>query len=408
MNILTLPIAETILTMIKESKQMNRKEFIKMCGLLGIGLPLQASLSSCQKQDVTLGESENVLIIGAGAAGLSAGYLLNQQGVDFQILEAAPTYGGRMKRTLDFADFPIPLGGEWLHVERGIFDEIVNDSSIQVEVETTPYNPDEDNALFEGQEARLSDLGFTIDQKFINSTWFDFYDEYIVPSIESRISFNQIVASIDYSGSKVIVKTNTDEFSADRVIVTVPVKILQNGTIDFLPALPSDKQEAIDQVTIWDGCKAFIEFSEKFYPALIGFNIEPETDGQKLYYDAAYGQNTDRHILGLFAVGTGTLPYVQLEEDALINYMLGELDEIFDNQASPNYVKHIFQNWNTEPFANGAYIVDHEDWRRLRTLGESVAGKLFFAGDGYTEGNDWSSVHAAARSAKRVVEDLVG
>ena len=387
---------------------MTRKEFVKMCGLLGIGLPLGATISSCDDDGISPSSPEKVIIIGAGAAGLTAGYLLNQRGIEFQILEASSTYGGRMKRTTDFADFPIPLGAEWLHVGRGIFDEVVNDASVQVNIETTPYNPDVDYGLFEGMQISVEDVGFTIDQKFINSTWFDFFDQYIVPTVQGKISFNQVVVSIDYSGDQVLVNTSAGEFSADKAIITVPVKMLQNGAIAFTPDLPNDKLDAIANVTVWDGYKAFIEFSEKFYPAFTAFETVPETAGQKLYYDAAYGQNTSRHILGLFAVGTGTLPYAQLTGDDLINYMLNELDDIYNGQASANYIKHIFQNWNNEPFINGAYVVDHEDWRRVRTLGESVSNKLFFAGTAYTTGEDWSSVHTAARSAIRAIEELVG
>lgn len=387
---------------------MTRKEFVQLCGILGVGLPVQATFGSCSKEEPILRTSDKVIIIGAGAAGLSAAYLLNQRGVDVQILEAASHYGGRMIRTTDFADFPIPLGAEWLHVESGVFDEIVNNSSIQVNVNTIPYNPNVDYGLFEGMQVSIADIGFTIDQKFINATWFDFFEQYVTPSVKNKVSYNQVVSSIDYSGDQVFVKTADAEYSANRVIVTVPVKILQNGTINFIPELPADKQNAIKNVTVWDGCKAFIEFSEKFYPTFIGFDITPETNGQKLYYDAAYGQNTDQNVLGLFAVGTGTLPYVNLSDGELIDYMLKELDVLFEGQASTSYVKHIFQNWNDAPFANGAYVVDHENWRRVRTLGESVGNKLFFAGDAYTTGEDWSSVHTAARSAKRVVNALLG
>ncbi|MEO1258421.1 MAG: FAD-dependent oxidoreductase [Bacteroidota bacterium] len=387
---------------------MTRKEFLKMCGVLGVGFPFQATVTSCSEEDITPGSVEKVLIIGAGAAGLSAGYLLNQRGIDFEILEASSNYGGRMKRTNDFANFPIPLGGEWLHVEKGVLDEIVNDSSIQVNVETTPYDPNVDYGLFEGQQISVADVGFTIDQKFINSTWFDFFEDYIVPSVEAQIKYNKIVESIDYSGDQVLVKTANEEFSADKVIVAVPVKILQNGAITFTPELPGDKSDAINNVTVWDGCKAFIEFSEKFYPTFTAFETIPESAGQKLYYDAAYGQNTTQHILGLFAVGVEAHPYIERTGDDLINYMLNELDAIYDNKASASYVKHIFQNWNAEPFANGAYIYDDEDWRRVRTLGESVGNNLFFAGDAYTTGEDWSSVHTAARSAKRAVQELAG
>ena len=67
---------------------------------------------------------EKVIIIGAGAAGLTAGHLLSQRGVDFEILEATSEYGGRMRSTNSFADFPISLGGECLHVERDVLTEI--------------------------------------------------------------------------------------------------------------------------------------------------------------------------------------------------------------------------------------------------------------------------------------------
>ena len=349
---------------------------------MGLSWPLSNSiLKRTEAKKKKNGESY-IIIIGAGAAGLAAGYLLQQQGMEFQILEASSIYGGRMKRTTEFTNFPIPLGAEWIHVNPDILEEIVNDDSIDIEVETTPYNQKVDYALYEGQRLSMREMGFAGDSKFINATWFDFFEQYIVPFVAERIAYSVVVEAIDYSGETIQVKTQNDTYSADRVIVTVPIKMLQNGAIRFTPVLPNNKQNAIDNVRVWDGCKAFIEFSKKFYPAMAGFEIMPETAGQKLYYDASYGQETDQHILGLFAVGTGTRPYVSLSDSERIEYMLNELDELFDGQASPNYVKHIFQNWNAEPYANGAYVVSHENWRTLRALGRSIDDRLFFAGAG--------------------------
>ncbi len=386
---------------------MNRREFIKMCGMLGLSLPLSGVMAACSEAEIETSDAGNIIIIGAGAAGLSAGYLLQQQGMTFQILEASSKYGGRMKRTTEFANFPIPLGAEWIHVKPDILEEIVNDESVEVDIETTLDDSDVDYGLYEGEPITLEEVDFTEDSKFINATWFDFFEQYIVPSVEGRITYNAVVEAIDYSAESIQVKTPDESYSVDRVIVTVPVKMLQKGAITFIPDLPSDKQDAIDSARVWDGCKAFIEFSEKFYPAIVGFDITPATAGQKLYYDASYGQDTTQHILGLFAVGTGTRPYVQLSDNELIEYMLNELDELFDAQASPNYVKHIFQNWNAEPYANGAYVIDDENWEVVRRLGQSVDDRLFFAGDAYTEGEDWSSVHTAARSARRAVEEIL-
>jgi len=387
---------------------MTRKDFIKVCGILGIGIPLHTSLSGCSDNN----ENENnnfsgkVIIIGAGAGGMASGYLLKQQGIDFEILEASSTYGGRMKRTTDFADFPIPLGAEWLHTNTGIFQEIVNDSSVNVDINTVGYNQNDTVGYWDGATLSVGELEDS-DRKFVNSTWFDFFDEYIYPSVSDKISFNTIVQSIDYSGDKISIKTQGGEFQADKVIISVPLKILQDGDISFSPSLPNDKQEVINGATIWEGFKAFIEFSNKFYHTATSFDISPETDGQKLYFDASYGQNTDKHILGLFAVGKPALAFISRSGDELKDYILNELDDIYSNQATPSYIKHITQNWNDEPFIKAGYLTDHEDWQSVRKLSESIDDKIYFAGGPYTNGDDWVGVHAAAQSAQDAVQEIL-
>lgn len=362
---------------------MKRKEFIKICGILGVGLPLPLSLTSCQEDDsITTPFEGKVIIIGAGAGGLSAGYLLQQKGIDFEILEASAVYGGRMRINTDFADFPIPLGAEWLETGTSIFQEIVNNTAVQVDIETVADDPD---------------------RKFINYSWYSFFEEYIVPSISDKISYNTIVESIDYTGNQVVITTQDGQRTADKVIVSVPLQILRDGDINFTPALSQSKLDAINEPIIWEGFKAFIEFSTKFYEDEHQFQISPATDGQKIYYNAAFGQNTNRHILGLFTVGKPALDFSSLSDNDLKNLILSELDGLYNNQATPNYIKHISQNWNDEPFIKSGYMSDNADWRTVQELGKAVGDQIYFAGGTYTTGEDWVSVHTAAQSAKVAV-----
>ena len=104
-----------------------------------------------------------------------------------------------MKRTSQFADFPIPTGAEWLHAKKSILDEIVNDPKVRIDVATKPYDYDVDYALVDGKKRSLKELGFSIDQKFIGSTWFDFFERYVVPGIEGKIRFNEVVQTVDYT-----------------------------------------------------------------------------------------------------------------------------------------------------------------------------------------------------------------
>ena len=367
---------------------MTRKEFIELCGIFGIGLPFASTLISFTKDDDPenpFGSNGKVMIIGAGVGGLSAGYFLNKKGIDFEILEASEQHGGRIRINTDFADFPIPLGAEWIETDLGIFDEIVNDPSINVNVQTFADAPD---------------------YKFLNGSWFNFFEQYIIPSIANKISYNTIVQSIDYSGEKVVVNTQIGQKTADKVIISVPVQILKDGDIAFSPNLPQSKINAINNVQIWEGFKAFFEFSTNFYGDGQEFTINPPSVGEKLYYDATFGQNSNKNILGLFVVGTPAQDYIPRTGDDLKSFILAELDTIFSNQATPNYVNHIVQNWNNEPFIKSGYISDDSDWQVIRELGKSINDKVYFAGGGYTDGEDWVSVHAAALSAKSVVAEM--
>lgn len=57
----------------------------------------------------------DIIIVGAGVAGLSAGLELYEKKVNFLVLEASNEILGRVKTKYDFADFPIELGAEYVH-----------------------------------------------------------------------------------------------------------------------------------------------------------------------------------------------------------------------------------------------------------------------------------------------------
>eukprot|EP00980_Cylindrotheca_fusiformis_P000819 scaffold211_cov98-Cylindrotheca_fusiformis.AAC.2 len=63
-----------------------------------------------------LTEKSKVLIIGAGAAGLTAAATLVDCKVeDIRILEASNDIGGRIKKSVDFADHAIDLGASFVY-----------------------------------------------------------------------------------------------------------------------------------------------------------------------------------------------------------------------------------------------------------------------------------------------------
>ena len=53
----------------------------------------------------------SVVIIGAGPAGLTAGYLLSKQGVPVTVLESDPVYVGGIARTVRYKGYRFDIGG---------------------------------------------------------------------------------------------------------------------------------------------------------------------------------------------------------------------------------------------------------------------------------------------------------
>ncbi|MEO0774921.1 MAG: NAD(P)/FAD-dependent oxidoreductase [Bacteroidota bacterium] len=394
---------------------MKRKDFLKNFATLGLGLSFFSTLlSSCDKgsllpDDLEVNFRGKVLIIGAGAAGMTAAYLLKRYGIDFEILEAAPTHGGRIKKLSGFVDFPIDLGGEWIHTDPKVMVDLIDDEEVSVDIDIITYNPQTFQVLRDGElRSRNFANQFYSEYKFKNTTWFDFFDQYMVPHIRDRIRYERPVVGIDYSGERVVVEDATGTFhEADKVLVTVPISILKQDLINFQPTLPTDKVEALATIDYPPILKVFMEFSERFYPDIL--IRDGLFEQNNLLYDAAFGKDSDHHVLGLFCIGEDARAYVDLESDeAVLERLLAELDAIYEGRASQTYRQGVVQNWSKEPYIRGSYSHFQEGYRStIDTLIEPIDGKVYFAGEAMNPVGQTSTVHGAGESAYVAIEKLV-
>lgn len=397
---------------------MTRQEFIQKAALAGLGLPLISMLSSCKEDNISpdtfnTNFSGSVLIIGAGAAGLMAGHFLQQNGIDFQILEASSVYGGRVKRNDSLADFPIDLGAEWIHTDPSVLADLVNDPSVQASIDIINYRPEEIH-VWKNNELKKRNFftNFYAEHKFKNTTWYGFFEQYIVPGIVDRISYNTQVTGIEYAGNQInATDQNGNQLVADKVIVTVPLTVLQNDVISFDPPLPAPKTNALNNVEMPSGLKVFIEFSENFYPDIIldgGILEQDDAVGEKVFYNAAFRKDTQRNIFALFSVGEPASVYTdQGSDESIFTFLMNELDHIFDGKATQFYQNHVIQNWLAEPFIGGSYS-HYGDNRSnsIATLQETIEDKVYFAGEAYHDESQ-ATVHGAGLSAYDAVRSIL-
>jgi lysine-specific histone demethylase 1B len=401
-----------------------------------------------------------VLIIGAGAAGLYAGYILKSKGIDFQILEAAPNYGGRLGKLTGFANFPIDLGAQWMHGKNSIVGDLVGKSDTKITLDDSNekywFNneivsslPRDITEIFE-EEENVPDVSFeefAIQKGFGNEykniveaiagdsgadasnisaywkimeeenwsagdddfkfeeTFFDFIEKEIAIHIQDHIQLNTVIKQIDYSGPTInVTDSNNNAFIADKVIITVPITILKSGDIEFVPALPTEKTTAFSKIGMDSGMKVFLKFSTKFFDEnILGGNI------CAAYADDSIGKAQDDNVLLAFIMGQQAEYLTSLGGDnAITNALLQELDTMYNGQATASFVASHVQNWTTNPFVRGAYsysTVGMGDARKVAR--ETVAKKLYFAGEAMNTNGHHQTVQGAIETGYREVINLI-
>ena len=441
---------------------MDRRHFIKQSTLFSIGglLIPPLFLSACRKEALLedINYDGKVVIIGAGVAGLYAAYILKSKGIDFQILEASPNYGGRLGKLSGFANFPIDTGAQWLHGKNSILGDLITKSNTKITlddsaakywfsnqlVNSLPQN----TAIFEGDDlpdvsfkdyalqkglgneykyiveniagdqgaaaSRLSVFGNNEDEENWNAgnddfkfqeTFFDLIDTQIANQVKDHILLNTIVSKIDYSQSTIqITDSNNNSYFADKVIITVAIPILKSADIQFIPALPNEKTTAFSKIGMDAGMKVFLKFSNKFFDQnIIGGSI------CAAYADDSIGKAQNDNVLLAFIMGEQAEYLTSLGSDTAITAsLLQELDTMYNGQATSSFVASHVQNWTTNPFVKGAYsysTIGMGDARKIAA--QPINNKLYFAGEAMNTNGHHQTVHGAAETGYREVLNIL-
>jgi len=218
------------------------------------------------------------------------------------------------------------------------------------------------------------------------------------------VSLNTKVERIEYSFQGVSVGTSRGTLQARTVLSTVSNGILASDEIEFTPALPDWKMEAVAGLPTGTLNKICVHFDKDvFGPGGRGFHINCNEDAGAGGFEASVmGQNTAVVFIG----GRHAIWLENQGQQASHEYAVEQVSEVFGNDIRKHVTRSIATAWTTDPWTRGSYSCALPGNAHQRVeLARPLDDRLFFAGEATTVG-DHACCHGAYRSGIRAAQEI--
>jgi monoamine oxidase len=438
-----------------------------------------------------MNESADVVIIGAGVAGLTAARLLGEAGLRVLILEARDRIGGRVWTTYSLDGLPVELGAEFIHGHpRATFD-LVRAANLDVREFDGPQwiyedgklqrsgdffariqsildkmndrGPDRSFARYlddccigedaaklwgleyiEGFHGALAERisvhslvrGSKAEKEVDGSRAFQFVHGYgsllqvlkdALPQSFVNICLNTVVNVVRWANHEVRIQTQTAggsvEFSAPRVLVTLPLGVMQTphnapGAVSFEPAL-EEKASALLLLYLGQAIRISLLFRQRWWEQVAPVGGEPGAlrdmsmvFSHQEWFPTWWTRVTSAPILTGWAASRrgerlSGKPGLFIRDRALES-----LATIF--QFPRPALEAMLQSWHVhdwqfDPYARGSYsYVGVGGEGAQAELAAPMADTLFFAGEATNSEGHHGTVHGAIATGERAAREILG
>ncbi len=213
------------------------------------------------------------------------------------------------------------------------------------------------------------------------------------------VRLNTAVQRIDYRGPGVSVETAAGRLRGRIAIVTLPTGVLAAEQVRFEPALPLDKLRAIEALPMGLLSKIGLCFDGDPFGQGDTFYLHRRTADARaaLYLMRPCGQD-----LALAFVGGDLARELEpLGEAAAGEFALAPLLEIFGSGLRARLRGVRQTHWGADPWARGSYAVARPGGAAMRAvLARPLADRLLFAGEACAD-NGWAATVAGAHQSGR-------
>lgn len=277
--------------------------------------------------------------------------------------------------------------------EMSAFDERALEWIISVVIEGSAAAPASRLSLREGD-----DEGFDGEDHLVHGGY-DAIAKGLATGVDVRLSHE--VHRIAHDRNGVRVETSQGSFEADYAVVTLPLGVLRAGTVEFSPALPESKRQALQSLDMGLANKVVLSFPRAFWPQSTHYlGYISETRGEFSSFVNLF-PFLRRPILVSYLSGDYALSIEPLSDEETAGRAMRVLRTMYGRSIpEPDAVR--ITRWGQDRFTMGAYsyVVVGGVARAYDVLAEPISNRLFFAGEG-TNRLYPATVHGAFLSGVR-------
>ena len=220
------------------------------------------------------------------------------------------------------------------------------------------------------------------------------------------IKTSQVVQRIEWDQAQVRVTTGQETFTADQVIVTLPLGVLKAGRVEFSPPLPKTTRKAIESLDMGVLNKCYLRFPKVFWPDDVDW-LECITakHGEWVEWVSFARALNVPVLLGFNAADRGR-EIESWTDQQIVASAMATLRHLFGSDI-PEPIDYQLTRWASDPFALGAYSYNPvgADPNLRRNLAKPIASKLYFAGEA-TDDEYFGTAHGAYLSGLRAAEEI--
>jgi len=401
----------------------------------------------------------DIVVIGAGAAGIAAARRIMAANRKVLVVEASSQIGGRCLTDLTTFDMPFDRGARWMHdPETGPMIKLAR--SVGLDVSPAPLGRKirigrryarageteeflasvvrANRAIDEASRGKVDiscaaalpkDLGDWLGAAdFVlgaSATGKDLKDISAVDKARAQgrsaavgcrqglgilvaklgeqipISLSTPVNRIVWSKRDVTVETRSGRIAARAAIITVSSNILATGNIKFDPELPRRHLDAAGKLTLGSYDRIALQMSgNPLGLARDDILVEQSNSTRTALLSANIGGST---LCSIDIAGAFGRDLSAQGEQAMVAFAKEWLTKLFGSEAAAAVKKSSATNWNSAPYVLGAMSAAAPGSQPSRKILTEPIGCVFLAGEA-THETQWGTVDGAWDSGERAAE----